>query len=50
MVTGMRQDQVHTVTYPVSVERVGPLPKHLQICYGLALLALADALGKPGRI
>jgi NifU-like protein involved in Fe-S cluster formation len=26
------------------VRAVGPLPKHRQICYGLAILALADAL------
>jgi NifU-like protein involved in Fe-S cluster formation len=30
------------------VKLVGPLPKHRQICYGLAVLALSDALSKLG--
>jgi len=31
------------------VDRVGPLPAHRRHCYGLAILALADALQKTDR-
>lgn len=44
MVKGMRIDQAEEINHPALVERVGPLPRHRRICYGLALLALADAL------
>lgn len=41
---GLRLEQAAEIGHPVLVERVGPLPRHRQICYGLALLALADAV------
>lgn len=32
------------ITRSTIAERVGPLPRHRQLCYGLAALALHDAL------
>jgi NifU-like protein involved in Fe-S cluster formation len=49
MVAGKRLAQAAEITRPMVVEFVGPLAKHRQICYGLALLALDDALGQLGR-
>jgi NifU-like protein involved in Fe-S cluster formation len=46
MVTGVSVEIARAVKHPALVERVGPLPKHRQICYGLTLLALSDALGQ----
>jgi NifU-like protein involved in Fe-S cluster formation len=39
-------EEARKITHPILIERVGPLPRHRQICYGLALLALSDALEK----
>jgi NifU-like protein involved in Fe-S cluster formation len=44
--SGKTIDEVRAITHPVLVERVGTLAAHRRICYGLALLALTDALGK----
>jgi NifU-like protein involved in Fe-S cluster formation len=44
LASGKRLEEVCMLNYPTLVERVGPLPPHRRICYGLALLALADAL------
>jgi len=46
MVRGMSISQAQAVKHQHVVERVGPLPAHRRHCYGLALLALADALNK----
>ena len=46
MITGASLEAARAVNHPTLVERVGPLPRHRQICYGLALLALSDALGQ----
>lgn len=34
------------ITRAEIIDRVGPLPRHRQICYGLAVLALNEALKK----
>jgi NifU-like protein involved in Fe-S cluster formation len=44
MILGKSLENVREVNHPALVERVGPLPRHRAICYGLAVLALADAL------
>lgn len=44
MIRGASLETARAVKHPALVERVGPLPRHRQICYGLALLALSDAL------
>ncbi len=49
IVTGMRCEEAAKVDHPTLVERVGPLSRHRQICYSLAVLALADALKRLGR-
>ena len=49
LVTGLHLEQAAKVTHAVLVERVGPLPKHRQHCYVLALLALADAVKQLAR-
>ena len=43
---GKTVEEAKNITHPIVVERVGPLPRHRQICYGLAVLALTDALAK----
>jgi NifU-like protein involved in Fe-S cluster formation len=45
MVTGRSLGEARTLRHDDLVSRVGPLPPHRQHCYGLALVALADALG-----
>jgi len=46
LVRGETPAEASDVTHPMLVERVGPLPAHRRMCYGLALLALTDALDK----
>lgn len=46
LATGKSVDGARSITHPVLVERVGPLPRHRQICYGLAVLALNSALNE----
>jgi NifU-like protein involved in Fe-S cluster formation len=43
---GKTLEEAQGITHPILVSRVGLLPRHRQICYGLALLALSDALEK----
>ena len=45
---GRTSAEAGDITHPVLMERVGPLPAHRRMCYGLALLALSDALEKMG--
>jgi NifU-like protein involved in Fe-S cluster formation len=49
LVTGKSLTEAHTVNRDAIVLRVGPLVKHRQICYGLAVMALAEALGHLGK-
>lgn len=44
LVTGLTAQKAGEITHPTLLEKVGPLPRHRQICYSLALLALSDAL------
>jgi NifU-like protein involved in Fe-S cluster formation len=44
MVMGKTLDEARAIRHADLVGRVGPLPRHRQVCYGLALLALAEAL------
>lgn len=44
MARGKRIKEATEITHAALVERVGALEPHRRICYGLALLALADAL------
>jgi NifU-like protein involved in Fe-S cluster formation len=44
LVTGKSLSDARALRHEDVVNRVGPLAKHRQICYGLALLALDDAL------
>lgn len=44
MVESLTIDRARAINHAMLVEKVGPLPRHRQICYGLALLALSDAL------
>ncbi len=46
MLKGSSVEQARAIRHEALVERVGPLPSHRRHCYGLTLLALADALGK----
>ncbi len=45
MVTGRTVEEAGTIRHESLENQVGPLPPHRRHCYGLALLALADALG-----
>ena len=42
-------NEVRGIRHEHLVARVGPLPKHRQICYGLTVLALDEALKKLGE-
>jgi NifU-like protein involved in Fe-S cluster formation len=44
LVRGKTLEAAGTIRHPELLQVVGPLPKHRQICYGLALVALDDAL------
>lgn len=44
LVSGKTLEAAGAIRHPDLLQVVGPLPKHRQICYGLALLALDDAL------
>ena len=44
LVRGKTLADARTVNRDAVASRVGPLERHRQICYGLAVLALADAL------
>src|SRR5579872_6355311 len=46
LVAEKRIEAARSLRHADIVTRVGPLPRHRQICYGLALLALQDALCK----
>jgi NifU-like protein involved in Fe-S cluster formation len=46
LVTGKGLQDARAVRHDDVVRRVGPLAKHRQICYGLAVLALDDALNQ----
>ncbi len=46
MSLGLSIESAAEIKHEDLVARVGPLPRHRQICYGLALLALSDALGQ----
>ncbi len=46
MVKGSTVEQAAAIQHDALVDRVGPLPSHRRHCYGLALLALMDALGQ----
>jgi nitrogen fixation NifU-like protein len=46
LVLGKSFKDAGMLRYEHLLDRVGPLPPHRRHCYGLALLALADALGK----
>ncbi len=45
LVAKKRVEAAEAIRHDHLVERVGPLPSYRRHCYGLALLALADALG-----
>jgi len=49
MVAGRSLNQAAAVKHEDLANVVGPLPRHRVICYGLALLALADALTRLNR-
>jgi NifU-like protein involved in Fe-S cluster formation len=49
LVTGKSLTEAHAVNWDVVAQRVGPLAKHRQICYGLAVVALAEALRHLGK-
>jgi len=49
MVLGKDVEEAGTIQHDALVSRVGPLPRHRAICYGLALLALDDALRRLNR-
>jgi NifU-like protein involved in Fe-S cluster formation len=44
MVSGKTLDEARSLRHADVVTKVGPLPRHRQVCYGLAILALDDAL------
>jgi len=44
LVRGKSAAEAAEITHPILLEQVGPLPANRRICYGLALLALSDAL------
>lgn len=44
LVEGKTVAIARTIRHEDIVREVGPLPKHRQVCYGLAILALDDAL------
>lgn len=46
LVSGKSLDDARAIKHEDLVAQVGPLPAHRRICYGLALLALSDALGQ----
>jgi NifU-like protein len=46
LLTGKTVEEARAIRHEDLVSRVGPLPRHRQICYGLALLALTDALDR----
>jgi NifU-like protein involved in Fe-S cluster formation len=46
LVTGKSLAEARAIRHEDVVQRVGPLTKHRQICYGLAVLALDDALNQ----
>jgi len=46
MVTGKRVEDARSIRHADVVAKVGPLPRHRQVCYGLAILALDDALNQ----
>lgn len=48
LATGKGLTDARSLKHADLLAKVGPLPRHRQICYGLALLALQDALGKLG--
>ena len=48
MVSGKSVQEAGAIKHGDLVGRVGPLPRHRQICYGLALLALSEALNELG--
>ena len=47
--SGKSCQEASRVRHENPVRRVGPLPKHRQICYGLAVLALSEALKQIGN-
>jgi NifU-like protein involved in Fe-S cluster formation len=46
MLSRKRLADARTIRHEDVVSQVGPLPKHRQICYGLVILALDDALNQ----
>lgn len=44
LIRGKNIQEARKIRHEDLVARVGPLPKHRQICYGLSLLALSNAL------
>jgi len=48
IVTGKSVDQARAIKHEDLVKYVGPLPRHRQICYGLTVLALAEAVKQLG--
>lgn len=49
LIRGKSPEEANEITHPTLTERVGPLPPNRRMCYGLALLALSNALAKVGR-
>ena len=48
MVAGKSVDAAKGIDHAALLRQVGPLEPHRRICYGLALLALAEALNQLG--
>lgn len=46
LILGATLDAAGAIRHEQLADRVGSLPPHRRICYGLALLALADAIKK----
>lgn len=46
LVSGKTIEEAEAVKHDHVVERVGPLAPHRRVCYGLAVLALDDALNR----
>jgi hypothetical protein len=48
MVSGKSVQEARDIRHGDLVGRVGPLPRYRQICYGLAVLALSEAVKEFG--
>lgn len=49
MIQGKSMDEARAIRHDDVVARVGPLEPHRRICYGLAVVALSNALAELGN-